>query len=195
MSGDVRPAPSVVETLIREHDIIQRALHLLETAATMLDEGKPVPEDFSHWSVEFFGNFADHLHHAKEEGALFPALVKRCGASLESEIDRLVVEHGENRVCIAQLGELDLKDKKDCQQFAKLAHRFVECLRDHIFRENNSTFAAAQRILTEEEMQMLLVASEEAERTNGTQGYSELYVPMIEQWEARFSRIRKSTNA
>lgn len=184
-----RPARGAVDILIREHDAIQRVLHLLETAATLLDHRRTVPEGFQRWSVEFLSNFADLLHHAKEEQVLFPALLRRGGGSLEPGIAKLVADHAQNRVYVAQLRELDLTDRTQCERFAALAHAYVEHLRDHIFREHNETFAAAPRILTEDEMLESAAACERAELASGTRGFSEQYVPAIRQWEEKFSPL------
>ena len=184
-----RPARGAVDILIREHDVIQRVLHLLETAANLLDHRRPVPEGFQRWSVEFFRDFADRLHHAKEEQVLFPALLRRGGVSMESGIARLVADHVQNRVYVAQLREFDLADRTQCEQFAALAHAYVEHLRDHIFREHNEIFAAAARVLTERELLESAAACERAEEASGTRGYPEQYVPAIRQWEVRFSPL------
>lgn len=181
------PARGAVDILIREHDAIQRVLHLLETAATLLDHHRPVPDGFQRWSAAFFRDFADLLHHAKEEQVLFPALLRRGGVSMERGIARLVADHVQNRDYVARLRELDLTDRTQGEQFAALAHAYVQHLRDHIFREHNEIFAAAPRVLTEREMLESLGACEQAEEASGTRGYSELYVPAIRQWEAAFS--------
>jgi hemerythrin-like domain-containing protein len=194
MSQALGPAQDVVETLFREHDVIQSVLQLLKTAATMLDEDKSVPEGFQCWSVEFFRNYADRFHHAKEELVLFPAIVKKWGSASAGMVNTLVAEHAGNRVLITQMGDINMQNKDGCRQFAKLAHRHGNNLRDHIFRENNDVFRAAQHAFTKDEMLELMAAAEKAEKATGAQDYPKLYIPAIDHWDARIRQSRTNSN-
>ena len=66
-----------IDRLVKEHDLIERALTLLESSANQLESGQPVPPDFPSWAAEFFRQFADGCHHAKEEDLFFPLLKER----------------------------------------------------------------------------------------------------------------------
>ena len=58
------------ETLRDEHRVILRALELLERATA-----RPPAEAWWAETIAWLRTFADHNHHAKEETALFPAMV------------------------------------------------------------------------------------------------------------------------
>ena len=70
-----------VDRLVAEHDIIERKLAVLEKVVTRIESGESVPDDFPKWAPEFFRQFADKCHHAKEEDLFFPLLKERCIAS------------------------------------------------------------------------------------------------------------------
>ena len=66
-----------VDRLVKEHDLIERGLTLLEKAIALIESNQPVPDDFSKWAPGFFSQFADKCHHAKEEDLFFPLLKER----------------------------------------------------------------------------------------------------------------------
>jgi hemerythrin-like domain-containing protein len=197
MSRGSRTAASPIETLIREHDVIQRVLYLLDVVADILSRDVPVPEGFQPWVVEFFRDFADRFHHAKEEGLLFPVLARRPGpgGSSEDAVARLLREHVECRALVTQLSDLDLTAAAGRGQFATVARTYVGLLRSHIFRENNETFAAAERASREEELLELRAAFEAADAANGGGGRSALLLSEIGRWESRLWSVQSDLDS
>ena len=63
--------------LVAEHDVIERGLSLLESAVARIEAGQPFPDGFAQWAPQFFREFADRCHHAKEEDLFFPLLKER----------------------------------------------------------------------------------------------------------------------
>ena len=66
-----------VDRLVFEHDLIERGLTLLEKSVARIESDQPIPSEFPKWAPEFFSQFADKCHHAKEEDLLFPLLKER----------------------------------------------------------------------------------------------------------------------
>ena len=66
-----------IDRLVAEHDIIKRALSVLEKVVAQIESGQSVPDEFPKWAPQFFRHFADQCHHAKEEDLLFPLLKER----------------------------------------------------------------------------------------------------------------------
>ena len=75
-----------VDRLVKEHDLIERGLSLLEKSVALTESGQPVPDDFRKWAPDFFSQFADKCHHAKEEDLFFPLLKER-GTVYEAVIE------------------------------------------------------------------------------------------------------------
>ncbi len=60
--------------LREEHEVILKALALLERVGQRLEVAEPADRDALAWLQGFFSTFADRCHHGKEEQHLFPAL-------------------------------------------------------------------------------------------------------------------------
>jgi len=67
---------SAAETLEEEHKLILRMLKALSTLQPRIEKGE-IDHDTLTSVVDFFRNYADKFHHAKEEAQLFPTLEKR----------------------------------------------------------------------------------------------------------------------
>ncbi|OGS91501.1 MAG: hypothetical protein A2Z95_09475 [Gallionellales bacterium GWA2_60_18] len=182
----------ILDVLFREHDTIHSGLYLLDRVASMLDAGEPVPEGFQRWAIEFLRDFADHCHHAKEEAILFPALIGRCDGSMGEAIAAMEREHARFKGCIAILDCLDPGSASDRVEFARVAHRYVEDMRQHIFRENREIYAAARQLFTDEELRELLAAADGKGKAGAAPGHGERHVVALRQWQARlFSAANK----
>ena len=56
-----------VDRLVKEHDLIERGLNVLEQVVARIESNQSVPEDFPRWAPEFFRQFGDKCHHAKKK--------------------------------------------------------------------------------------------------------------------------------
>jgi hemerythrin-like domain-containing protein len=125
-----------------EHRVILGALDLLERAAT----GRRVPEAWWASVVAWLRAFADRSHHAKEETALFPAMIKAGVPSDGGPIAVMLEEHVEGRRLVAAIeagmGAARLKACRD----------YVALLRAHIEKENGIVFPLADGVLDERAM-------------------------------------------
>lgn len=61
-----------IDTLTQEHEVIEKALALLENVTRRIRAGLGVPDAFAACMVQFIREFADGCHHQKEELAAFP---------------------------------------------------------------------------------------------------------------------------
>jgi len=59
------------ETLMHEHEIILMVLDAAEREIQRMRETNAVRREYLEQMVDFFRNFADRCHHAKEENLLF----------------------------------------------------------------------------------------------------------------------------
>jgi hemerythrin-like domain-containing protein len=134
---------SATEILRDEHHLILRALLSLETAAERLGAGGALPEGLWTGMIAWLRAFADRNHHAKEENALFPALIKAGVPAAGGPIDVMLEEHAEGRVLLATMYTGAPVDQ------AAAAHHYIRLLRDHIDKENGLLFPLAEAVLDE----------------------------------------------
>ncbi|HEX6212534.1 MAG TPA: hemerythrin domain-containing protein [Methylomirabilota bacterium] len=134
---------SATDILRDEHQLILHALLNLEHAAVRLGAGGRLPEDLWTRTICWFRAFADRSHHAKEETALFPAMVKGGVPSEGGPIAVMLQEHAEGRALLATMYTGEPVDQ------AAAAHRYIRLLRDHIDKENEILFPLADAVLDE----------------------------------------------
>jgi hemerythrin-like domain-containing protein len=126
-----------------EHRIILQALVSLEVAADRLQAGRSLPAGFWAGTIGWLRAFADRNHHAKEESALFPAMIKAGVPARGGPIDVMLEEHEQGRALLAAM-ETGAPDER-----ATAARRYIALLRDHIDKENNVLFHLADAVLDE----------------------------------------------
>ena len=158
--------PATAE-LRHEHEIILRALMVLERAADRLAAGAPVDEAALGELVALIRLFADTCHHGKEEDLLFPLLQdKGVGTVLRVFLD----DHVEGRGYLATLA-----GGAPAAARAAAARKYVGLLRDHIQRENEVLFPMADDVLGHEEHAALARGYAEVEaRVVGPGGHDPL---------------------
>ncbi|HEV8616799.1 MAG TPA: hemerythrin domain-containing protein [Methylomirabilota bacterium] len=124
------------DVLRDEHRVILRALELLERATAR------EPAD-AWWAdvVAWLRAFADRNHHAKEEAALFPAMVKAGVPSENGPIAIMLEEHAEGRRLVATIGSATGGAR------ARAGRAYVALLRAHIDKENAIVFPLADAVL------------------------------------------------
>lgn len=124
-----------MKTLIRElrgeHAVI---LSKIEDFARLLDSGEP--PDVAAF-LEFFDEYVEGRHHAKEEGKLFPLL--RENGFLKAVVDGLLDEHENERRMVEHL--------RRGGNPAQILEIYLENLRWHIVKENTIVFNSAEAAL------------------------------------------------
>jgi hemerythrin-like domain-containing protein len=134
---------SATDVLRDEHRLILRALASLEVAAGRLGGGGALPVGLWEEAAGWLATFADRNHHAKEEDALFPAMVKAGAPARGGPIDVMLEEHAEGRRLLGamQTGPAAAR--------AASARRYIALLREHIDKENDVLFPLADAVLDE----------------------------------------------
>ena len=129
-----------VDTLKREHRIIEKVLDALELAA-----GRERPVAFYERAIDFLGAFADKCHHGKEEDRLFPCL-ERCGIPRDGgPIGVMCAEHVVGREHIRKMREwLKLGRIADLRRESL---EYVVLMRQHIGKEDNVLFEMARHVM------------------------------------------------
>lgn len=151
-------AASPTDVLRQEHEVILRALTILERFGRDMAQSKSVKLETLRWLADFFKTFADQCHHAKEETHLFPVLEKYGVPKEGGPLGMMLGEHEQGRALVRTFAQADP------QTAPEAIRRFVTLLREHIDKENEVLFPMSDEILPPQEQQTLLKAFEAAEQ-------------------------------
>lgn len=135
---------SATEILRDEHGVILGVLRSLEHAAERLSGGDALPDGLWTGLIAWLRDFADRTHHAKEEDALFPAMVRAGVPAGGGPIDVMLEEHTEGRDLLRAM------ETGAAAERAAAARRYVGLLRYHIDKENDLLFPLADAVLDAE---------------------------------------------
>lgn len=156
-----------IEYLVKEHDQITKFLDRLEEECLSILEDKTIDEEFFMASISFIREFADGIHHKKEEDILFKYMLEELGV-LGDKVIRggMLVEHQLARGYVFEL-ENSLnsykmkKDDKAVLQIIANAMAYVNLLRSHIDKENSTVYTFAENKLTRGAKEKIEEESEE----------------------------------
>ena len=159
-------------------------LKLIEVMERVIGSENP---DVSHLEniVDIIRNYADGLHHAKEENQFFPFLANRGFSLSQGPVAVMLNEHVQGRDFVKGMAEnIALYKGGDVSALGKIYSNmagYAELLQNHIGKENNILFRMADSALSEEDHQLLLKQFEEAEKNHSSGSSSEEYIKRIQQ--------------
>ncbi len=137
--------------LVKEHGGIMLMLAIMGKIAQKLHKGEKIEPDHLKKIVEFLRNFADKCHHGKEEGILFPELLKN--SKNTQLVNELLGEHKTGRDYIrgiAESLEQYAPGNPDAIHIATNAEGYIRLLTEHIKKENEVLFPIADKELSED---------------------------------------------
>jgi len=144
------------ENLENDHVYILKLTDVMELIA---GEAEP---DASHIEevVYLIRNFADGLHHAKEEDILFPFLETRGFPAQSGPVAVMLHEHATGRNFVKRISEgLELYKKGDkaaVEDINRNMKGYSELLKGHISKENNVLFRMADGVMSDEDDRAIL---------------------------------------
>ena len=177
-SGHSHAATTPTGVLREEHEVILRALTVLERVGRDLAQSKPVPKETIASLANFFRTFADRCHHAKEEAHLFPALVAHGIPKEGGPVGMMLQEHDEGRTLVRTFAE------GDPPTAVSAIRRFVILLRDHINKENEVLFPMSDQVIPQAEQAAMMKKFELAEQEVAGPGVHQKLIAELEQLEA-----------
>lgn len=145
-----------VEILMQEHQNILRFTALLRKESIRLMEGAAPQPEFWRACVDFARNYADKLHHGKEEKILFRVMEETQGQAAQKLIRAgMLVEHDLGRMFVRDLeaaveayeAEPSLDSKLD---IITNATAYAGLLGRHIEKEDGVVYTFAERGLSDE---------------------------------------------
>ncbi len=156
------------EILSQEHRVIERVLDCLEIMAEQAQRQQQIDTQAAAEAIDFFRNFADGCHHAKEENQLFPAMERKGFSPDTGPVGVMLYEHTVGREAVRGMQrEVDAQnngDSRAAERFVEHARRFITLLREHIEKEDHCLFAMADQAFSEEDQAELHGRFAEAER-------------------------------
>lgn len=134
------------EILIEEHRTIRKMLTIMNLLCDRLDSGGTYESSDLRDTVDFIREFADQLHHGKEEDLLFPAM-EAAGVPREGgPVGVMLMEHEQGRAYVRAMAAALKSD--DTATFSKNARNYTRLLDQHIYKEDNILYPLADRVLS-----------------------------------------------
>ena len=142
--------------LMDEHQNILTVVEALETACEKIAGTGPVDEDFLKKAIEFIRNYADKLHHSKEEEILFVEMKKNNTGDKKScnPVEQMLYEHDLGRKYIAGIKKGMMKRSRKI--IVENARGYIYLIREHISKEDNILFPMSDETLDEKTKKEIL---------------------------------------
>jgi hemerythrin-like domain-containing protein len=151
-----------ISDLMNDHEAILSAIQILEMMVTGEKRNAPVKKEDVQDFIGFLKEFADKCHHGKEEDILFPAMIGAGVADKGGPIGVMMSEHTQGRQFVREM-EDSLQGSVDEKKLAQAAMGYITLLRQHISKENMVLFPMAERVFSEDQLDMLAGKFEEHE--------------------------------
>lgn len=161
-----------IETLFAEHGTIMLAIDIANRAATLVGKNDKQYDKAVRQLLDFFKDYADGLHHHKEEEIFFPAMADKNEFLAEGVLKEMLENHEDFRIMINDIRTaLDNKDYKHAEHNLK---KYTEALLNHIAVENEEVFQMAESLFSEEELNKIYYRFDDFERECGREKKQEL---------------------
>ncbi len=160
---------TATENLENDHVYI---LRLTDVILAMVEKRS---QEIGHFElvINLIRNFADGLHHAKEENLLFPLLGEKGFSPEHGPVAVMLIEHTQGRDFVK--GALDAVaafkngNQDGLETIYENLGNYAILLQNHISKENNILFRMADQVLSDDEQQTLLVRFDEVESATGAE--------------------------
>lgn len=163
---------TATKNLEEDHVHILKLIEVMEHI-TRIDD----PEtDHLEKVVEIIKNFADGIHHIKEENVFFPMLAGKGFPASQGPVAVMLSEHVQGRKYVRGMEE-NIKlyksgNKPSLNDVYLNMNSYAGLLKNHISKENNVLFRMADNVLSESDHNALLskFADEEKKRSTTRSG-------------------------
>ena len=133
--------------------------------------------------IDIIKNFADGLHHAKEENLFFPALEKKGFSAQQGPVAVMLHEHVQGRNFVKGMSD-NLEQFKNGNKAALTGIYqnmlgYADLLVNHISKENNILFRMADKVFSDVEQEDLLEQFEKIEQNRSAGNRANDYINRI----------------
>lgn len=144
---------SITDVLFYEHNQILKTKELLERWNGLWEKNPQAFEENIRFLLEFCQQYADKIHHHKEEEILFPALMDNNPMLEQGAIGEMLDHHDMLREHMANIQQYiaDKNHQKTYQEFNK----YLNLLEDHIAIENDEVFPMSEDAFSDSEKEKL----------------------------------------
>ena len=169
-----------------DHIHILRLIDVMEQITTSADPDISSIEKV----IVIIKDFADGLHHAKEETIFFPLLAERGFSTSQGPVAVMLHEHVKGRSFVKGMEEAissyKKNDKNAIGEIYLYMNLYADLLRSHISKENDILFRMADRVLSETDHIYLLARFNEAEKiqssTSGALEFHNMIDELVSQY-------------
>ncbi len=147
----------IIDTLREEHRNIAKLLDILQREIESAAVSSNPDWDVLQGIADYFCAYPDRCHHPKED-----AIYRRLQAKFPGEaksIGDLLREHQDVRSCVqrfrGQIQAIFLEDVLPRERLIGSARAFIDAERQHMMKEEEIFFPAAERFLVEEDWQWI----------------------------------------
>lgn len=172
------------EILKQEHQAILLVIAQAEKEVASIEKSGTIHVQRVREMADFFQNFVDRCHHAKEEKHLFVGMQARGLPGDAPPLAVMLYEHEQGRACVRAIAEAVSgtapPDAAAIQKAKENLAAYARLLRAHIDKENQILYTMADRILTPADQQALAEAFERVESEELGEGVHEKYHAWIE---------------
>jgi hemerythrin-like domain-containing protein len=172
-------AMTPTDVLRHEHEVVLLILDAAESEGRTAETGGRPDTARLGRMIDFFRNFVDRCHHAKEERHLFPRVRERSPVAATAPLAVLIREHEEGRRLVKEIADavarLDAGQAEAVADIAEHVIAYVDLMKAHIDKEDNILFPLAERVLRAEDRQSLLAAFQKIETEELGEGVHEKY--------------------
>lgn len=178
---------TATQNLESDHVQILRLVEVMER----ITETEHPNTDHLDLVVKIIREFADGVHHAKEEELLFPMMVQKGFSNQTGPVAVMLHDHVEGRYFVKEMAENISLVKQGNSDALKALYSYMlgyaDLLKNHIAKENNVLFRMADNVFSNAEQESLLLDFVKVEEKSGN-GFRKVdYLTMIEQLAKAYS--------
>ena len=148
---------TATQNLENDHVQILRLIEVMERITKSADHNV----EHLELVVKVIREFADGLHHTKEEQLLFPLMVQKGFSNESGPVAVMLHDHAEGRNYVKGMAEKISRfqhgDKAALQGVYSNMLGYADLLKNHIQKENNVLFRMADKVFTSAEQESLLL--------------------------------------
>jgi hemerythrin-like domain-containing protein len=161
-------------------------VYILKLTEVMLKMSDSVSADTDHIAtvIDVIRNYADGIHHAKEENLLFPKLETRGFSTSQGPVAVMLHEHVEGRNFVKGMADNLSLFKNGSREALSAIYRnmtgYASLLQNHIGKENNILFRMADKVLSDDEQKELIGKFEKVEQEQKPGSKPDDYITAIQ---------------
>lgn len=161
-----------IDIMLEEHELISSSEEIIQHLDKKWETDKESYKNSVRELITFFREYADGVHHRKEEEVLFPALRECNDFTLEELLDELENHHEDFRDYSKEIEEA--LDEENFEKSQQNLNEYLNDLLDHIGAENDELFVLAETLLDEDELEKIYFRFKDIEMEIGEAEIEEL---------------------